>query len=70
MIHYGKAAGILLAGLAAYAAYKYSRMNPQQKKEMTDNLRDQGKKIFDRFKSASRGTTTGPRFGEGSGYTA
>ena len=70
MLHYGKAAGILLAGLAAYAAYKYSRMSPEQKKDMTDNLKDQGKKIFDRVKASTNAARTGPRFGEGGEYTA
>ncbi|MBD0331808.1 MAG: hypothetical protein ICV66_04070 [Chitinophagaceae bacterium] len=33
---------LLLAGLAAYGLYRFSKMNPQQKK----NLLDHGKKIL------------------------
>ena len=71
MLHLGKAAGLLLVGAAAYAAYKFSRMSPQQKKDLTDNLKDQGRKIFDKVKSATSGaTSTGTHFGEGNQYTA
>ncbi len=70
MLHYGKAAGILLAGVAAYAAYKFSKMNPQQKKDLTDNLRDQGKKILGKFMPQEKGASpSGQHFGDGSQYT-
>ena len=35
--------GLLLAGLAAYGYYKYSRMNDQQKRD----LKEKGKRFFD-----------------------
>jgi hypothetical protein len=35
--------GLLLAGLAAYGYYKYSRMNDQQKRD----LKEKGKKFLD-----------------------
>ena len=38
--------GLLLAGLAAFALYKYSKMSPDQKSQLTNNLKEQGKKIF------------------------
>ncbi len=38
--------GILLAGLAAFALYKYSKMSPDQKTKLTSNLKEQGKKIL------------------------
>ena len=38
--------GLILAGLAAFALYKYSKMSPDQKSQLTSNLREQGKKIL------------------------
>ena len=35
--------GLLLAGLAAYGYYKYSKMNDQQKRD----LKEKGKKFID-----------------------
>lgn len=34
---------LILAGLAAYGFYKYSKMNEEQKR----NLKEKGKKLFD-----------------------
>ena len=34
---------LILAGLAAYGLYKYSKMNEEQKR----NLKEKGKKLFD-----------------------
>lgn len=39
-------AGLLVAGLAAFALYKYSKMSPDQKSKLTSNLKEQGKKIL------------------------
>jgi hypothetical protein len=39
-----KGLGLLLAGLAAYGYYKYSKMNDQQKRD----LKEKGKKFFDK----------------------
>ena len=38
-----KGLGLLLAAAAAYGYYRYSKMSPEQKK----NLRDKGKKFVD-----------------------
>ena len=76
MLRYGKSTGgLLLAGIAAFAAYKFSRMNAQQKKDLVDNLKDKGRKIFGQFmpesKSASGATTpNGQHYGEGSQYSS
>ena len=40
---------LLLAGLAAYAYYKYSKMTPEQKRDITDKLKGQAKKVYDQF---------------------
>ena len=39
----GKGIGLLLAGLAAYGYYRYSKMTDEQKR----NLMDKGKKYFE-----------------------
>lgn len=40
---------LLLAGAAAFAYYKYSKMSPEQRTDMVNNLKEKGKKIFGQF---------------------
>ncbi|MDB5202195.1 MAG: hypothetical protein JWQ27_1604 [Ferruginibacter sp.] len=44
-----KRSGLLLAGLAAYAAYKYSKMSPDQKENLFGGLKEKGRKLVDQF---------------------
>lgn len=39
--------GLLLAGAAAFAYYKFSKMSDQQKKDMVNGIREKGKKFYD-----------------------
>lgn len=39
------AGGILLAGLAAFAYYKYSRLTPEEKQDLVGNLKERGRKL-------------------------
>ena len=42
--------GLLLAGLAAYAAYRwYSKMDPAKRKDMVDSLKQKSKDLVDKF---------------------
>jgi|GEM_PF-1148284 len=41
---------LLLAGAAAYAYYRYTKMSADQKRDLTDNLKRQGNKIVDQFR--------------------
>ena len=41
-----KTAGLALAVLAAYAWYKYSKMNETEKRDLVNNIKEKGKKIF------------------------
>lgn len=41
--------GLLLAGAAAFAYYKFSKMSPQQRKDMADKLKEKGRKLFGQF---------------------
>jgi hypothetical protein len=38
-----------LAGLAAFAAYKYSNMNEEERKNMTNKLKEKGKKMYNDY---------------------
>lgn len=53
MLRYGKfaksPATLLLAGAAAFAYYKYSKMTPEQKKDLVGGLKDKATKIFGQF---------------------
>lgn len=40
---------LLLAGLAAFAYYKYSKMTPEQKQDLTGTIKEKGKKIYDKY---------------------
>ncbi len=73
--------GLVLAGLAAYAYYKYSKMSQQEKDSMVSNLKDKGQKLYDEYvpenvkdmlKGQQRSATMGAesKFGEGSSYTS
>lgn len=42
-------APLLLAGLAAFAYYKYNKMSPEQKQELTGNIKEKGKKLYDKY---------------------
>ena len=41
--------GLLLAGVAAYAAYRYSKMSKSERKDMTDRVKATGKKMYDEY---------------------
>jgi hypothetical protein len=38
---------LLLAGLAAFAYYKYSKMSEDEKKKIVGDLKEKGKKFYD-----------------------
>ena len=42
-----------IAGLGAWAYYKYSRMSEDQKRDLVNGLKEKGKKIFGQFMPAS-----------------
>ena len=44
-----KLPGLILAGLAAFAWYKYSKMSPDERRNMVNNLKDKGKKLYDQY---------------------
>ncbi|HEY0677855.1 MAG TPA: hypothetical protein VGD17_06200 [Chitinophagaceae bacterium] len=77
MLRYGKMGkspvGLLLAGAAAFAYYKYSKMSPQQRKDLVGGLKDKATKIFGQFmpgeKQTAATTANGQHYGEGNQYT-
>ncbi len=40
---------LVLAGLAAFAYYKYSKMSEEEKRNLVSSLREQGKKLYDQY---------------------
>jgi len=74
-----RSGSLLLAGLAAFAYYKYSKMTPEERRNMFDSLKAKGKKLVDDYvpdsikeKFMKQGSGTAPansHFGEGSLYT-
>lgn len=47
-----KSGGLLLAGLAAFAYYKYSKMSDEQKKNIVGDLKAKGQKLYDEYAPA------------------
>lgn len=50
---------LLLAGLAAFAYYKYNKMSPEQKKDLKDKVTREGKKLWEQINPSAKkpGTT-------------
>ena len=44
-----KTGGLLLAGLAAYAYYKYNKMTPEERKQAMAGIKEKGQKIYDDY---------------------
>ncbi|HYH16247.1 MAG TPA: hypothetical protein VD794_13555 [Flavisolibacter sp.] len=40
---------LLLAGVAAFAYYKYSQMSEQQRKDLVNNWKQKGQKLYDDY---------------------
>jgi hypothetical protein len=45
----GNKKGLLLAGIAAYAYYKYNKMSPAEKEKMVGGLKEKGRKFYDQY---------------------
>ena len=48
-----KLPGLVLAGLAAYAYYKYSKMSADEKRNLVGGLKEKGKKLYDQYVPAN-----------------
>ena len=46
---FGRRTPMLLAGLAAFAYYKYSQMSPEEKTKLVGKLKEKGKKLVDQL---------------------
>jgi hypothetical protein len=44
-----KGGALILAGLAAFAYYKYSKMTPDQKNSLVGGIKEKGQKLFDEY---------------------
>ena len=63
-----KTIGLALAGLAAYAWHKYSKMSADEKRDLTNNLKEKGRTILDSI-VPKKGTNSRPAFDEGTTFT-
>lgn len=48
-MYMNKNLSLLLAGVAAYGFYKYNKLTETQKRELADNLKQKGKKLYDQY---------------------
>ena len=44
--------GLLLAGIAAFAYYKYSKMSQEEKTNLVSGLKEKGQKLYDEYMPA------------------
>ena len=44
--------GLILAGLAAFAYYKYSKMSPEDRSNLMSGLKEKGQKLYDQYAPA------------------
>jgi hypothetical protein len=44
-----KTGKFLLAGLAAFAYYKYAKMSPEEKQKFAGNIKEKGKKLYNDY---------------------
>ncbi len=68
MLPFKSPIGLALAGLAAFAYYKYSKMTEDQKRDLTNDLKEKGRKIFGSLMPDSKSQGS-PAFQEGASYT-
>ena len=71
---------LLIAGAAAFAWYKYSKMSEDEKSKLVGDLKEKGQKLYDQYMPeevknifAKKGSATAgaeSHFGEGSDYSS
>ena len=61
-----KSIGLALAGLAAYAWYKYSQLSEDEKRDLANNIKEKGKKVFGSLSKS--GIVNGQAFDERTQY--
>ena len=44
---------LVLAGLAAYAYYRYSKLSEGEKQDLVNNVKEKGKKLYDQYVPAN-----------------
>ena len=57
---------LLLAGIAAFAYYKYNQMSEQQRKDLVNNWKDKGQKLYDDYIPENIKNMVGKKEGAGS----
>ncbi|CAN5191843.1 hypothetical protein BH11BAC6_BH11BAC6_08080 [soil metagenome] len=44
-----KIGSLIVAGIAAYAYYKYTQMSKEEREELVTKLKEKGKKLYDEY---------------------
>ena len=44
-----KIGAFIIGGLAAFAYYKYNKLSPKERKDIADNIKQKGKKLYDEY---------------------
>lgn len=72
-----KKGGLLLAGIAAYALYRYNKMSQDEKDKLASNIKAKGQKLYDDYVPedvkrmfGKKSEETSNHYGEGSAYTS
>ena len=58
-----KSLGLALAGIAAYAWYKYSQLSEDEKRDITNNIKEKGKKFSEMVEEMHGGYSAAPAVG-------
>jgi hypothetical protein len=70
---------LLLAGLAAFAYYKYNKMSEDEKRNLVGTLKEKGQKLYDQyvpediksiFGTKSNTAAGNSKYGEGDSFTS
>ena len=73
--------GLILAGIAAFAYYKYSKLSSQENENLFSDLKTKGQKLYDEYvpekyksmiskKDPSGTASANSHFGEGNSYSS
>lgn len=73
-----KKGGLVLAGLAAYAFYRYNKMTEQEKRDLVKGVKEKSQKLYDKYApeevkkmfDKKNAQPIGAHYGEGDFYHA
>jgi len=74
---FGNKRGLLIAGLAAYAYYRYNKMSAAEKQKLVGGIKQKGQKLYDDYVPSEvknmfgkkQQQSSGPNYSEGDIYS-